>query len=174
MRRPLTVAVVLLAACAMPAPPQTGNRNDLDPATVASGPSVSGSPARGPRVSRSHARPKISRPVPHATAKHAPRPTHTRPGRPAATRAGYSTWRHSAEARRILACESHTNYTDMSRHGGVIYYGAWQANAGFWRTYGGDSRYLSDRSRFTAPAAMQDAVAYRGWLARGWSPWACA
>lgn len=74
----------------------------------------------------------------------------------------------------MLACESHGNYTDMGSHRGVIYYGAWQANAAFWRTYGGDLRYLADRGRFTAPAAMQDLVAYRGWLARGWQPWSCA
>lgn len=79
----------------------------------------------------------------------------------------------SAWASRTKACESHGNYTDMGTHGGVVYFGAWQANASFWLSYGGDPRYLKDRSRFTAPALMQDQVAYRGWLARGASPWAC-
>ena len=87
--------------------------------------------------------------------------------------AGFAAWRASAHAHHVLACESHTNYTDMSQHSGVIYRGAWQMNAAFWTTYGGPARYLADRSRFTAPPLLQDQIAYRGWLARGWSPWSC-
>lgn len=40
----------------------------------------------------------------------------------------------------------------------------------FWLTYGGDPSLTADQ----APPWMQDQVAYRGFLARGWEPWTCA
>lgn len=63
----------------------------------------------------------------------------------------------------------------ISTHGGVTYFGKWQGNAGFIRTYGHTDPWAWVRNgRFTMPEAQQDALAYRGWLARGWQPWSCA
>lgn len=166
MKATVAVLATLLTAC-------TSTQTDGSPPPAAeSGSLVSVSPAksvRAPRTSRSlNTRPAVS-----ATPRALPTPRRTPPPRRSLP-VGFTAWRHSATALRVLACESHGNYSDMSHHAGTIYYGAWQANAAFWRTYGGDPRYLADRSRFTAPAWMQDAVAYRGWLTRGWSAWACA
>lgn len=74
---------------------------------------------------------------------------------------------------RVGACESGNRYNVVAVHGGVTYYGRWQANGEFWTAYGGDASYLGGSS-FTAPAWMQNLVAYRGYLARGWQPWQCA
>lgn len=163
MKPTLAVAAALLAGCAAP--------SDPPPIPVAA-PVLSDRPNH---PSRYLLRPPVPRPA--VSASLGPVTSRPKVGPPPPQRSrpvGFTAWRHSATARRVLACESHGNYTDMSHHAGTIYYGAWQANAAFWRTYGGDPRYLADRSRFTAPAWMQDAVAYRGWLARGWQPWACA
>lgn len=52
-------------------------------------------------------------------------------------------------------------------------------NRAFWITYGGSMKYAgSQKDRKTwrwekAPRWMQDQVAYRGYLDRGWQPWAC-
>lgn len=159
MKATVAVLATLLAGCAAPSGP---------PPIPVAAPVLSDRPNH---PSRYLARP-VSSLVESATAK--PSPSRGGPPPRRSQPAGFKAWRQSSTARRVLACESHGNYTDMSHHAGVIYYGAWQANAAFWRTYGGDPRYLADRSRFTAPAWMQDAVAYRGWLARGWSPWSCA
>lgn len=43
-------------------------------------------------------------------------------------------------------------------------------DADFWKTYGG-LQYASRPEM--ASEQEQDAVAYRGWLARGWQPWTC-
>jgi hypothetical protein len=43
-------------------------------------------------------------------------------------------------------------------------------DADFWETYGG-LKYASRPE--LASETEQDAVAYRGWLARGWQPWEC-
>ena len=163
----LASAALLLGALCVPAPQTSGHGSSPLPAALP-GTHAHPSDPRVSRVSRSYVRPAVtgkSMPSPRLPAQSTPR--RPRPG-------GLHNWRASAKARAVIACESHGNYTDMSHHGGTIYYGAWQANAAFWLTYGGPARYLADRSRFTAPAALQDAVAYRGWLARGWSPWACA
>ncbi len=50
------------------------------------------------------------------------------------------------------------------------YRGKWQMDADFWQTYGG-LQYASRPD--AASEAEQDAVAYRGWQARGWQPWEC-
>ena len=161
--RPLLASALLLFGAACIPPPTSGHGSSPLPAAL---PGAHAHPTpRVPRVSRTYVRPVA--------------PTQARPTRASANSrkprpGGLQAWRASAKARAVIACESHGNYTDMSHHAGVIYYGAWQANAAFWLTYGGPARYLADRSRFTAPAVIQDAVAYRGWLARGWSPWACA
>lgn len=87
---------------------------------------------------------------------------------------GAAAWAAGSFARAVARCES----SDVGIHGvdvngGVAYYGKWQANRDFWLTYGGNPAYLGG-STFPASEAEQDAVAYRGWLDRGWQPWACA
>lgn len=71
----------------------------------------------------------------------------------------------------VAACirriESSSNYGAVSASG--RYRGAYQADVDFWLTYGGDPDYAGRHEQ--APPAMQDAVAYRGWQARGLNPW---
>jgi len=62
-------------------------------------------------------------------------------------------------------CESGGNYAINTGNG---YYGAYQFDIGTWRSVGG-SGLPSDAS-----PATQDALAYKLWQQRGWSPWACA
>ena len=81
-------------------------------------------------------------------------------------------WAASARVRRIIYCESTDNPRVVSVHNGVTYYGLYQMNRDFWITYGGNASYLSDP--FNAPVWLQNEVAYRGFLARGYEPWACA
>jgi hypothetical protein len=86
--------------------------------------------------------------------------------------AGLIPWRKSARAAAIMKCESGGDYGMVDGHTGTNYYGAWQADRDFWTTWGGTVSYLSTRP-FAAPHLMQDEVAYRGWLSRGWQPWEC-
>jgi hypothetical protein len=75
---------------------------------------------------------------------------------------------------RVRNCETGDTPNDYSYtdgHTGTVYYGPWQMNAEFWVTYGGDRSWLS--RPFRAPRWMQNLVAYRGWLDRGWQPWEC-
>lgn len=66
-------------------------------------------------------------------------------------------------------------YRAVSRSG--RYRGAYQFDRHFWLTYGGDPAYAGlpgDRATWRwelAPPAVQDAVALRGYAARGLSPW---
>ncbi len=107
--------------------------------------------------------PEASRPTP-LWGREAPRASRSRH-----TTAPSSRWAATAKARTVAFCESSGDITAVSRTG--KYRGKWQADADFWRTYGG----LQFASRpELASEAEQDAVAYRGWLARGWQPWACA
>lgn len=109
-------------------------------------------PPRVPAVSRSETRKPLPRPQPPP---------------------GFTTWLHSATSRAVRRCESGMNYRIVDVNAGVAYYGAWQANEDFWRTYGGDPAFLGP-APFTAPRWMQDRVAWRGYQARGWQPWTCA
>lgn len=80
---------------------------------------------------------------------------------------------------RILACirhyESRGNYRAVSSTG--KYRNAYQMNRGFWLRYGGDPALAGDKhDRSTwrwehASPAEQDAVAARGYQARGLQPW---
>jgi hypothetical protein len=46
-------------------------------------------------------------------------------------------------------------------------------NADFVQTYGGvDPWSYVHGGVFTMPESMQDEIAYHGYLARGWQPWA--
>ncbi|MET3808568.1 hypothetical protein ABIB25_005597 [Nakamurella sp. UYEF19] len=66
---------------------------------------------------------------------------------------------------KLRNCESGGNYAINTGNG---YYGAYQFDLGTWRSVGG-SGLPSDAS-----PATQDALAYKLWQQRGWSPWACA
>jgi hypothetical protein len=86
-----------------------------------------------------------------------------------------AAWASSAQARAVAACESGGDPGVISVHGGVSYFGKWQADSAFVESYDGTSAWSwVSGNRFTMPEARQDAMAYRGYQARGWQPWACA
>lgn len=66
---------------------------------------------------------------------------------------------------KLRTCESGGNYATNTGNG---YYGAYQFDLGTWASIGG-SGVPSDAS-----PATQDALAYKLWQERGWSPWTCA
>ncbi len=66
---------------------------------------------------------------------------------------------------KLRTCESGGNYATNTGNG---YYGAYQFDLGTWASVGG-SGVPSDAS-----PATQDALAYKLWQQRGWSPWTCA
>lgn len=92
--------------------------------------------------------------------------------------AGAAAWAHSAAGFQVSNCESGDRHAfdvatryNGNAHLQGYYQGKWQADADFWRTYGG-LQYAS--SPVGATESEQDAVAYRGYQARGWGPWECA
>ena len=78
----------------------------------------------------------------------------------------FEVWVSSPTAKYLKKVESNNNCKSTGGKG--KYQGTWQVNAGFWKTYGG-KKYASKASKATC--REQDLVAYKGWLARGWSPW---
>lgn len=142
--------------------------------TAAGGPMASDAPTAtlfrddaATRVSRSTARPTITpTPKPKPVPSSAPARTSSAPD---PTPSGFAAWRNSAKAKSVIMCESGGDYSVRSRTG--KYRGAWQMDADFWRTYGG-LKYAPRPD--AATPHQQDLVAYRGWLSRGWQPWACA
>lgn len=66
---------------------------------------------------------------------------------------------------KLRNCESGGNYAINTGNG---YYGAYQFDLGTWRSVGGSGMPNQ------ASPATQDAMAYRLWQQRGWSPWTCA
>ena len=66
---------------------------------------------------------------------------------------------------KLRNCESGGNYAINTGNG---YYGAYQFDLGTWRSVGGSGMPNE------ASPATQDAMAYRLWQERGWSPWTCA
>lgn len=78
----------------------------------------------------------------------------------------FEVWIKSPTAKHLKKVESSNNCKAIGGNG--KYHGTWQMNAGFWKTYGG-LKYASKASKATC--GEQDLVAYKGWLARGWSPW---
>lgn len=78
----------------------------------------------------------------------------------------FEVWVDSPTAKYLKKKESNNNCKSTGSKG--KYQGTWQMNAGFWKTYGG-KKYASKASKATC--MEQDLVAYKGWLARGWSPW---
>lgn len=83
-------------------------------------------------------------------------------------------WAKSPKGIAVRMCES--NYAPQNEvNGGVHYYGIWQVNRSFWLSNGGLKSYLPrGMGKFRASRGYQNYVAYRGYLSRGWSPWACA
>jgi hypothetical protein len=78
-------------------------------------------------------------------------------------------WAQTPKARAVIACESSNRADAVSRTG--KYRGLWQADAGFWASYGGLE--IARRADLASRAA-QNYVAYRGFISRGWSAWECA
>jgi hypothetical protein len=78
----------------------------------------------------------------------------------------FEVWVKSPTAKYLKRIESTNNCKAVGYKG--KYLGTWQVNAGFWKTYGG-KKYASKANKATC--LEQDLVAYKGWLARGWSPW---
>jgi hypothetical protein len=78
----------------------------------------------------------------------------------------FEVWVNSPTAKFLKKKESSNNCKARGYKG--RYLGTWQMNAGFWKTYGG-KKYGSNPTK--ASCREQDLVAYKGWLARGWSPW---
>ena len=78
----------------------------------------------------------------------------------------FEVWVESPTAKYLKKVESNNNCKSTGGNG--KYQGTWQMNAGFWKTYRG-KKYASKASKATC--MEQDLVAYKGWLARGWSPW---
>lgn len=105
--------------------------------------------------------------------KSLPRPRVTHHSFAVAT--GVFAWAHSYRAVQIANCESGGSAGavryDGNPHLRGFYSGKWQMDQSFWETYGGLS-YA--RNAADASEASQDAVAYRGYLSRGWQPWACS
>jgi len=130
----------------------------------------------GAETSRSEPRPPLQL---HRSATQTVRTVSHHPARPARhfyPRAyqhinGAAAWAASEHVRHLIQCESGGDPTVVSTHNGVTYYGLYQMDQDFWTTYGGDPSYLS--SPFRAPVWMQNEVAYRGYLHRGFEPWAC-
>lgn len=83
-------------------------------------------------------------------------------------------WAKTPKAVAVRMCES--NYAPQNEvNDGVHYYGIWQMNRNFWLSNGGLSSYLPrGNDPFRASRSYQNYVAYRGYLSRGWQPWACA
>ncbi len=78
----------------------------------------------------------------------------------------FEVWVKSPTAKYLKKVESNNNCKSTGGNG--KYQGTWQVDKGFWKTYGG-LKYASKGS--LASCLEQDRVAYKGWLARGWSPW---
>ena len=78
----------------------------------------------------------------------------------------FEIWVKSPTAIYLKRVESNNNCKSTGSKG--KYQGTWQMDASFWKTYGG-LKYAKKASK--ASCYEQDLVAYKGWLARGWSPW---
>lgn len=78
-------------------------------------------------------------------------------------------WAQRPKTRAVIACESSNRVNAVSRTG--KYRGLFQMDRNFWRSYGGLT-FAPTPDR--ASRAAQNYVAYRGFVSRGWAPWACA
>lgn len=119
------------------------------------------------------------RPVSRSEPERKPLPEPTRVVTPAVSvvpaTAAFNAWLSSPMSRQVRDCESNFDYGMVENNYGTWYFGAWSANADFVLTYAHvDPWDFVSGGRFTLSRAMQDRMAYRGWQARGWEPWACA
>lgn len=71
-----------------------------------------------------------------------------------------------AKVLRVVKCESNFNPAAVSKSG--KYRGLLQADASFWKSYGG-LQYAPSADKASVEGQM--AVMWRGYQARGWSPW---
>ncbi|TAK69727.1 MAG: hypothetical protein EPO13_07715 [Actinomycetota bacterium] len=78
----------------------------------------------------------------------------------------FRVWRSSPYARKIVARESGGSCTVVNRRG--PWRGRWQMTDSLWRAYGGLA-YAKHPEK--ASCGQQDKVAYRIWLANGYSHW---
>lgn len=110
---------------------------------------------------------------------HAAAVAKARASRAAARRALYTpsyVWAHKPFSIRVANCESGNGPTDHSSvyrgnahlHDPNGHYGKWQFDYSTWREVGGSGN-PADYSE-----ATQDRLAYKLWLANGWSRWECA
>lgn len=119
------------------------------------------------RVNRGFARKQITH-KPNVHHHHAVRPKTVHIANPDKWAAA-QVWAQLPEARKIQRKESGFNCKAVNPSG--KYRGKWQMDKDFWASYGG----LAYASRpDLASCAAQNYVAYRGYLARGWSPWSTA
>ena len=79
-----------------------------------------------------------------------------------------SNWASGGKVESVRQCESGGNYGINTGNG---YYGAYQFDAGTWRSVGG-GEYAPYANQ--APAWAQDYMAWTLYNSRGWSPWTCA
>lgn len=79
-----------------------------------------------------------------------------------------TSWASMGMVEAVRQCESGGNYATNTGNG---YYGAYQFDAGTWRSVGGD-RYAAYASG--APPFAQDHMAWTLWSRAGWGPWGCA
>ena len=77
-----------------------------------------------------------------------------------------SAWRNSPNAHKIVWRESNgrCDVVDPSRR----WFGEWQMSSTLWKGFGGSAYAPSPQD---ASCGEQDRVAYRVWVAAGWSPW---
>ena len=84
-------------------------------------------------------------------------------------------WAHSADALIVTGCEAPDGATELDVHRGVYYFGKWQMDWNFVHDWGHvDAWSYVVGGKFTMSEPMQDEIAHRGFLHRGWQPWTCA
>ncbi len=79
-----------------------------------------------------------------------------------------TNWASGGQVEAVRQCESGGNYATNTGNG---YYGAYQFDAGTWRSVGG-AQYAPYASQ--APKVAQDHMAWTLWSRAGWGPWGCA
>lgn len=167
------IALSLIGAALISLPLRHSPNHPSPPAMTAATIAVQPEPTPPHAVTRSLHRQPLPKPTPIRSKK----PHHVIVARPriVAAVSGAYAWAHSAFALKVTHCEAPGGPTELDNNGGVYYFGKWQMNEDFVRTYGGVNPWDYVRhGKFMMPESMQDSIAYKGWRARGWEPWACA
>ena len=123
-------------------------------------------PAMTPHATATPLRHSMPTITPLANAQDVTTVSRTRVSRSARKAVSFAEWQESPTGKRIARAESGGNCKAVSRTG--KYRGKWQMDANFWASYGGLD-YASKPD--LATCEEQDKIAYRGWIARHWSPW---